>query len=360
MTLRTLAAVSALAVLGTALVAGCDASAPADDPALDKPFWDPDAPPRAFASADVEGVLADDTGANADARLSGGRTLIHDVPSRSLTSDKRFFVYVPSSTLRSGVRYTARIDVTSGDADLMLRPLRSADGTYDPTRTIRQSIAPARESDIVHFASSELRSGERAIAFAVKVEGGSSATFSLKLYREDVGTPPMVLYPLPGAFKTANVNLAFKANWPYSAESCQGVQVPKWHSGTDLKATRSTSVYAVASGTVRYIRSQGDWKTAVVVEHPHLGMLTSYLHTDPRDGLKVGQSVSAGQRVANVAALGSGDHLHFGAQTGAWESSNDFKHALGGLSKTTVPCGSQYPVFPWRFVDPASGLDLER
>lgn len=351
-------------------LAGCDAAdSRLEDPAADALAVD--APGSVVAYEAVEDANADGV-ENTQARL-GSRTQVARKTGVRLERGTVYYLYLPASLMTSGYRYTARVDPSAGDPDIEIRPFREnpSRSNVPATRVVRSSIAPNREVDIVHLAPGELKSGEAYVGFRVSVAGSSGATFDLTLYKEPTSTPPLVLYPLPGAFRSSYVNSPFRDNWPRSSERCtNGQPVPKWHTGLDLRASNPTEVYAVASGVVRGTYDQGKWRWAVVIEHPQLGLVTSYLHTEKRSTLRVGDVVPAGYKLGTVADLpdvngrvGShaGDHLHFGVQSGSFSSSNGRLHQVGSLPKSasTASCPSDYPVFPWRFLDPASDVTFE-
>ncbi|WP_223831166.1 M23 family metallopeptidase [Streptomyces venezuelae] len=88
-----------------------------------------------------------------------------------------------------------------------------------------------------------------------------------------------------------------------------------YHTGQDFAVPTGTAVRAVGPGQVvaaGYGRSYG---YEVVIRHPD-GRYTQYAHLSRID-VSVGQSVSAGQRIARSGATGrvTGPHLHFEVRT---------------------------------------------
>ncbi|WP_306326108.1 M23 family metallopeptidase [Streptomyces venezuelae] len=88
-----------------------------------------------------------------------------------------------------------------------------------------------------------------------------------------------------------------------------------YHTGQDFAVPTGTTVRAVGPGrvvTAGYGRSYG---YEVVIRHPD-GRYTQYAHLSRID-VSVGQSVSAGQRIARSGATGrvTGPHLHFEVRT---------------------------------------------
>lgn len=90
---------------------------------------------------------------------------------------------------------------------------------------------------------------------------------------------------------------------------------PKRHKGIDLRGAAGTPVYAIASGKIvscNYVN--GFLRNIIVIKHD-TGHLSRYLHVDKVSSLKVGDVVSAGQKIATIANIKKdynvGDHLHF-------------------------------------------------
>src|SRR5690606_11825415 len=87
-------------------------------------------------------------------------------------------------------------------------------------------------------------------------------------------------------------------------------RVNRAHDRTDLAPPTATPVYAAAAGTVQLASSSGAGN-AVTITHPE-GIATRHLHLSARH-VTNGQSVSAGERIADVGTTGAstGPHLHF-------------------------------------------------
>ncbi|MCI1693929.1 murein hydrolase activator EnvC family protein [Aneurinibacillus aneurinilyticus] len=87
----------------------------------------------------------------------------------------------------------------------------------------------------------------------------------------------------------------------------------KFHDGTDFAAPQGTPIYAAAEGVVASAGYMNGYGNTVVIYHGN-GLSTLYGHI--RNGgivVSEGQSVSAGQKIAEVGATGraTGPHLHF-------------------------------------------------
>jgi murein DD-endopeptidase MepM/ murein hydrolase activator NlpD len=86
------------------------------------------------------------------------------------------------------------------------------------------------------------------------------------------------------------------------------------HTGMDIGAPGGTSIVAAASGEVVLAQWYGGYGNCIIIEHKD-GFRTLYGHI--RNGgikVKVGDTVDAGQKIAEVGSTGSstGNHLHFG------------------------------------------------
>ncbi|MBB5412260.1 MULTISPECIES: M23 family metallopeptidase [unclassified Paraburkholderia] len=86
-----------------------------------------------------------------------------------------------------------------------------------------------------------------------------------------------------------------------------------FHTGVDFSAPKGTPVVAAASGTVKFVGNESGYGQYVVLNHPQ-GYTTYYAHLSSfaRD-LRVGASVTEGQRLGAVGSTGrsTGPHLHF-------------------------------------------------
>ena len=88
-----------------------------------------------------------------------------------------------------------------------------------------------------------------------------------------------------------------------------------WHKGIDISAPIGTPVYATASGTVEYIRDQGNRGGGkyVVIKHGNTNFRTAYFHLSDNHILKVGDTVQAGCLIGLSGNTGAstGAHLHY-------------------------------------------------
>lgn len=101
------------------------------------------------------------------------------------------------------------------------------------------------------------------------------------------------------------------------------------HEGIDFAKGSGSSVYALLSGTVTSkVEGSTNSLSTIAIYNASLNKTIIYLHTNPLDGLRVGQSVSRGQRIATESnRAGGATHTHVemrpGRQTNASKSVDD-------------------------------------
>ena len=85
----------------------------------------------------------------------------------------------------------------------------------------------------------------------------------------------------------------------------------------DIGASRGSSVYAAAGGTVIHAGWNGGYGNCVMINHGN-GYTTVYGHMDSI-AVAVGQTVAMGQVVGYVGSTGNstGPHLHFEVRSSA-------------------------------------------
>ncbi len=99
----------------------------------------------------------------------------------------------------------------------------------------------------------------------------------------------------------------------YGSRRTYNGQERSWHKGHDLAAKTGTPIKAPADGIVRLARETFMSGNLIMLDHG--GALTTvYAHLDSM-GVKVGDSVKAGDVIGTVGTTGrsSGPHLHWGA-----------------------------------------------
>jgi murein DD-endopeptidase MepM/ murein hydrolase activator NlpD len=164
-------------------------------------------------------------------------------------------------------------------------------------------------------------------------------------------TPPPVYFQLPLPTWDAHC-LGFASQWRYcngtALRACPATGQVWLHTGVDIK-TGIQPVMAAADGVIAGYTVDPTFRGGVLIRHqtPAGVVITQYWHVWPRDGYKVGTSVTAGEAFADVADMGSRTHLHFAVFVGDFEP-DTWRGAL-----PPEPC-SGFPAFPYHFVDPTA------
>lgn len=110
---------------------------------------------------------------------------------------------------------------------------------------------------------------------------------------------------------------------------------PGKHEGIDIAKNLSSAVRALVSGTVTYVAqgsTGGSGLSTIAIYNAAANKTVIYLHSDPSDSLRVGQSISKGQQIAVESWRGissSGAHhthveMRLGKQTHAAKSVDDY------------------------------------
>ncbi len=90
-----------------------------------------------------------------------------------------------------------------------------------------------------------------------------------------------------------------------------------YHFGVDIAAVQDTDIYAAAAGKVYIPKfTRFGYGNTIVIDHEN-GFYTVYAHCDSFE-VKEGDTVEAGQHIANVGSTGfsTGSHLHFELRNG--------------------------------------------
>lgn len=87
------------------------------------------------------------------------------------------------------------------------------------------------------------------------------------------------------------------------------LSTPGRHEGVDLARSPGASVYSLTAGTVIYKNESTDLST-ISIYNAKLNKSIIYLHTNPLNGLRVGQHVKPGQRIATEDDRGAGGSPH--------------------------------------------------
>ncbi len=84
-----------------------------------------------------------------------------------------------------------------------------------------------------------------------------------------------------------------------------------FHDGVDIAANHGTGVYAYSAGRVSFAGWNGGYGKVIFIDHGN-GLQTRYAHLSATS-VRVGQRVSAGEKIGAVGSTGNstGPHLHF-------------------------------------------------
>lgn len=140
----------------------------------------------------------------------------------------------------------------------------------------------------------------------------ASATVDRSTQTRGISDHPLVVASIRGSIVgfpvPANLSGTDQRNWHST-----GTSWSSWHTGTDFSVPCGTPVLAAHGGVVR-IESGPDWYGTwlVKIETGPASLSTWYAHLQSVD-VEDGQSVTAGQQLGSVGALGNstGCHLHF-------------------------------------------------
>jgi murein DD-endopeptidase MepM/ murein hydrolase activator NlpD len=98
------------------------------------------------------------------------------------------------------------------------------------------------------------------------------------------------------------------------------LSTPGRHEGIDFARGSGSSVYSLTSGTVIY-KNESEGLSTISIYNADLNKSIIYLHTNPLDGLRVGEHVNRGQRIATEDDRGAGGapHTHIEMRPGRQE-----------------------------------------
>ena len=95
---------------------------------------------------------------------------------------------------------------------------------------------------------------------------------------------------------------------------------PGRHEGIDLARSPGTTVFSLTDGTVIHKDEGGGGLSTLSIYNASLDVTIIYLHTNPNDGLNVGEHVDRGQAIAVEASRGaSSAHTHVEMRPGRHE-----------------------------------------
>jgi murein DD-endopeptidase MepM/ murein hydrolase activator NlpD len=140
----------------------------------------------------------------------------------------------------------------------------------------------------------------------------------------------------PASASTTTVGAAFKGACPASGVISQDYH--SGHDGIDIANNRGTPLYAADSGTVTHSGPASGYGQWVRIRHAD-GSVTEYGHMYERF-VSVGDTVSAGQRIASMGSEGqsTGPHLHFEVHIDGGFGFGDNPHDYMAARGVSLPC----------------------
>lgn len=187
--------------------------------------------------------------------------------------------------------------------------------------------------------------------YEVKSTNSSSSDFSTRAQAANI---PQLSWPC----SARGITLYFGYDWSSYATKCTNLQ---WkHTGIDINASAGSDVYAAEAGTVKVSQSSNsDWKDFVTIEHKDSQgnkYTTVYWHLKNRKVFTSGntKTVTRGQKIAEVADMGSNTHLHFGVRNASYSNTSN----RGGLPTTKCSASGMTSADVWQanFVNPLDYL----
>ena len=143
-------------------------------------------------------------------------------------------------------------------------------------------------------------------ALLPQLEGDGEASL-YGIYTVDQAGSRWFRWPVPG-------NNTIRLSAPYGPRTAPGGKAASFHDGIDIPAPSGTGITAAASGTVKEAAFDAKLGHYLVLDHGD-GLETLYAHCLSL-GVKAGDRVEAGERIAAVGSTGmsTGPHLHFGVR----------------------------------------------
>ena len=204
-----------------------------------------------------------------------------------------------ASTSRNG--HSRKSSDSSGTSQKKNRPKRAkASSGQDSYR----SSTPRRAK----ISSSYNRSySSRSSAVRPSSSTKPSRSFAGNVSASSSSNRPKASAPNVGSASAPLKSGTYRVSAPFGATGSWS----RYHTGQDFSASTGTSVYAVVSGTV-VSGNAGSWAGNYVAIRAADGSSTLYAHLNSTT-VKVGDQVSAGQKIGEVGSTGRsfGSHLHF-------------------------------------------------
>lgn len=169
------------------------------------------------------------------------------------------------------------------------------------------------------------QAGERVVSYNITRENGR--TIQRQIVSETITKEPQTRIVVKGT-KVASSRGTGRLAWPAVGgyiSSYQGMRWGRFHRGIDIAQPRNRNILAADNGTVTFAGWDGGYGNKVMINHNN-GMTTLYAHLASMD-VKVGQTVTQGQKIGVMGSTGNstGVHLHFEVlQNGKLKNPMDF------------------------------------
>ncbi|RXJ02814.1 M23 family peptidase [Anaerobacillus alkaliphilus] len=169
------------------------------------------------------------------------------------------------------------------------------------------------------------QAGERVVSYNIARENGR--TIQRQIVSENITKEPQTRIVVKGT-KVATSRGTGRLAWPAVGgyiSSYQGMRWGRFHRGIDIARPTNRNILAADNGTVSFAGWDGGYGNKVMINHNN-GMTTLYAHLSSID-VRVGQTVSQGQKVGVMGSTGNstGVHLHFEVlQNGKLKNPMDF------------------------------------
>ena len=281
---------------------------------------------------------------------------IFSIPAQAASTQKCYLIRNANTTVYSNTALSRRYGTIYGSDELQILSITSryAKVTY-PVSGSRTKTGYIKTSDIFTKTSGNTYTSKAKIT-TYRRPGGSSYGYIAKgdrvLVLGTYGNYTQVRYPVSGGYKfgfvaTSTVNTYIKGNGNSGSSSnntqrrnlsaalyntsaayisCgfDGYRNTRGkHEGIDIKYRNGASVYSLTAGTIvriTYGSCGTNGLSTIAIYNASLNKTVIYLHSAPISGLRVGQTIQKGQRIATESWRGisssSSSHTHVEVRNG--------------------------------------------
>ncbi|WP_297638523.1 M23 family metallopeptidase [uncultured Clostridium sp.] len=142
--------------------------------------------------------------------------------------------------------------------------------------------------------------------------GGLSLISSLNAYGEEIDTNNQKAEYKESKMVNGKAVMFFHPTQGGTISSAFGERWGKFHKGIDIPKNMDTSVIACLDGKVKNVFYEAEGYGKIVILDHGNGLESRYAHLNSYN-VKIGDTVKAGEKIANVGTTGrsTGPHLHF-------------------------------------------------